>query len=159
MALEVFQLVFSDLLEMENALRHFYANNKGAEPTQNNESKPKQAPRFSCFARSTRALWTNGFLIRWWLISTCLSRFKTLSTVWTKSTCRLHLRERHKGVKLGNFNRQKTYFRTKGISTKSENPITNVHYNTHNLSKEFTPRKVPLRSSEILLFWSILFWK
>ena len=41
--------------------RHFHANNKGAQLTQNNESKLKQAPRFSCFARSTRALWTNGF--------------------------------------------------------------------------------------------------
>ena len=53
-----------------------------------------------------------------------------VSTVWKKSTCRLYFSKRHKGIKLGNFNRQKTYFRTKGISTKSENPITNVYYNT-----------------------------
>ena len=54
---------------------------------------------------------------------------KMLSTVWKKSTCRLYFSKRHKGIKLGNFNRQKTYFRTKGVSTKSENPITNVHCN------------------------------
>ena len=33
------------------------------------------------------------------------------------------LAERHRGVKLGTFDNDRTYFRTKGISTKSENPI------------------------------------
>ena len=81
MALEVFQLVFSDLLEMKNALPPFlckkYECTAGAEQWK----QTKASTSFQLFRTIDQDVMDKRFLIRWWLITTCVSRFFSFSVV------------------------------------------------------------------------------
>ena len=81
MALEVFQLVFSDLLEMKNALPPFlckkYECTAGAEQWK----QTKASTSFQLFRTIDQDVVDKRFLIRWWLITTCVSRFFSFSVV------------------------------------------------------------------------------
>ena len=75
MALEVFQLVFSDLLEMKNALPPFLCKQYECTAGAKQWKETKASTSFQLFRTIDQGVMDKRFLIRWWLITTCLSRF------------------------------------------------------------------------------------